>query len=213
MHYQLFTPLSLPIFNKDDIYNSIDLKSAKVISAGTSPSDVKMNVKFDVEDQPKVSKIEHCIPSYIRYPIKNITFLQQWLEVNIPELSNTKVEIGYQEIKHTVKSEKEATVLPHTDGPARKFLLMYLFSTGNEISNVDTVWWNKENVKDGPHHILFTFDGLTEVARATFSTDQWVMLYAHKFHTVHSIIGNRSSLTIGFNDDHTFNTIKEKYGK
>jgi len=213
MNYELFTWLNLPAFSKNNIVDLLDVDNTKVISpGGTTASKFDSNINFTFLDSDANSNKNICLPSYIRWPIKNPLVVQDWVTKNVPELRDTKLEIGYQEIKHTVESESESTVTPHTDGPGRKFVLMYLFSTGNDSSNVDTVWWSKEDQTDSPHRGMLHFQGLTQIATATFPAEQWVLIYTHKLHSVHNITGNRKSLTIGFNDDHVFNELIKKYG-
>lgn len=213
MSYELFTLLNLPPFSKSNIIDLLDLDNTRVISpSGTKASNFDLNINFAILDNGDSGDTNICFPSYIRWPIKNPAVVQDWVAKNIPELGDARLEIGYQEIEHSIKSEKNSTVMPHADGPGRKFALMYLFSTGNDTGNVDTIWWNKDNESDSPHRVMLHFQGLTEVAKATFPTEQWVLIYTHKLHSVHNITNNRSSLTIGFNDDHVFDKLIKNYG-
>lgn len=132
-------------------------------------------------------------------PVKSVTFqrfaipaeLEQWLRENITDKFHT---VSYQ-----VMSDSD-THPPHVD-VSGKYKLNYMVKTGGD--NVTTTFYTS-NHELSPGFRADTFESLTPVDQYHASAGQWLHLNVSMLHGVDNVEGERSAITLVFNEYYDF---------
>jgi hypothetical protein len=132
-------------------------------------------------------------------PVKSVTFqrfaipsdLEDWLRKNITDKFHT---VSYQ-----VMSDSD-THPPHTD-VSGKYKLNYMVKTGGD--NVITTFYKTDH-EVAPGFRAENFEGLTPIDQYHANAGQWIQLNVGLLHGVDNVQGQRSAITLVFDQYHDF---------
>lgn len=111
----------------------------------------------------------------------------------------------------SVQTLRDGAMIPHTDGPARAYILNYTIETGGD--NAELQWYQEPGfpvIRPGDALQYKDPSMLQKIASSKAKQGAWIMMFGQVFHTVVGIESPRIQLSIGLTKEE-FLQLKEKY--